>query len=81
MTTHDYHDTREEREEYEEKTKPIVTEAGVSNGIVGDGEMVSGRGTEEDQEEASAFYAEIGAVIQGKEGEDIHHPDMEDEGS
>ncbi len=68
---------------HDEEPRPITTRMGVSDGIVGnEGEQtLTGQGTEEDQEQASDFYEEIGAVIQGKSGEDVHGPDMEDEAS
>ncbi|MBA3534746.1 MAG: hypothetical protein H0T73_22770 [Ardenticatenales bacterium] len=62
-----------------DKTKPIHTFAGTSDGIVGNGEPVSGKDGPETQERASDFYEEIGAAILGKEGEDVHGPDMEDD--
>lgn len=61
----------------EEDTRPIHTRAGTSDGIVGNGEKMTGRAGEDVQEEASDFYEEIGAIIQGKDVEDLHTPDME----
>lgn len=59
-------------------TRPIHTMAGTSDGVVGNGEKLTGKDGPETQERASDFYEEIGAAIQGKQGEDVHGPDMED---
>lgn len=58
-------------------TRPIETDAGTSDGIVGDGEKMTGHGGPEAQEGANEFYEELGAIIEGKEGDNVHHPDME----
>lgn len=75
MPTHHDHDHDHDQDD----TKPIHTQAGTSNAIVGDGEKLTGKMGPDDTEEASDFYEEIGAAIEGKEGDDVHNPDMRDE--
>lgn len=62
-----------------EKAKPIHTRAGTSDGEVGNGESLTGKAGPDDQAEATDFYEEIGAMIQGKESDEIHEPSMEED--
>lgn len=53
------------------------TEAGASDGVVGNDEPLTGHAGKQVQEAASDSYEELGALLEGKSGDAIHHADME----
>lgn len=70
MPTHE--PDREQRDDERPFSKPITTRAGVSDGDATNGEFLS----DMEYDEGDRFYEELGAVMQGKDIEDTHTPDM-----
>lgn len=64
--------SRGNHEQEEQGFPPIFTRAGESDGEVGDGEFLSDR----EYDEGDEFYEELGALIEGKDVEDQHTPDL-----
>lgn len=63
----------------DDDTREIHTRAGTSDGIVGNGEKMTGKAGPEVQEEASRGYEAMGAIMQGKDIEDFHEPTLEED--
>jgi hypothetical protein len=73
MSRHDRHH-RDEKD-----TTPINTRAGTTDGRVDTGEPMTGVGGPEAQQEASDFWEQIGATIEGKHEGEVHEPSTKED--
>jgi hypothetical protein len=73
MSRHDEH-RRDEKD-----TTPIHTRAGTSDGLTETGEPMTGAAGRETQEEASGFWEQIGATIEGKHEGEVHEPSTKED--
>ncbi len=58
---------------------PIQTRGGTSDGIVGNGEPITGQSGPQDQEEATDFWEELGAAALGKDSDEVHEPGVDED--